>query len=134
MDTEKEKNLVPIVPNSAQKGGFSRQLSAYIREITGNGQSLVDFYMEILSGSICRTVDGVEILFKPRVGDMIAASDRLLERGFGKVIQDIELNIGEDSIISSAVSEKLNLLSTVDLERIAEGKGNIIDVPVQPQI
>jgi hypothetical protein len=71
MDTEKEKNLVPIVPNSAQKGGFSRQLSAYIREITGNGQSLVDFYMEILSGSIHRTVDGVEILFKPRVGDMI---------------------------------------------------------------
>ena len=88
---------------SGNPGGRPRSLAPYIREITGNGEELVDLMVTVMRGE---SINGM----KPRIKDQIDAATWLSDRGFGKPITQIEAtsrSMSVDMTLSELSSEKL---------------------------
>ena len=68
---------------SGNPGGRPRSLAPYIREITSNGEELVDLMVQVMRGE---SINGM----KPRIKDQIDAATWLSDRGFGKPVTQIE--------------------------------------------
>ena len=69
-------------PNGRPKRGLA--LAEVVREKTRDGEDPVEFLLRVMKGQIKHA----------RVSDRIAAATELLNRGFGKPLQEIELDVG----------------------------------------
>ncbi|MDA1229097.1 MAG: hypothetical protein O3A33_14265 [Chloroflexi bacterium] len=67
---------------SGNPGGRPKGLGSYVRDKTGDGQDIVDFYLSVFDGTyrIGKT--------SPSLNHRMQAADWLADRGFGKVLQE----------------------------------------------
>jgi hypothetical protein len=105
---------------SGNPGGRPTGLAALVREKTNNGQDVIAFLLQVLTGQLRQ---GEEII-KVTVADRIAAADRLLERGYGKVIVDLELSGPDGGPIET---RNLNILAGMTREELVGLAGPRLD-------
>jgi hypothetical protein len=130
--------IVPDVLNPALVDGhgklktrFARSLAELIRESTDSGAILVNVLVAIAVDNVYREMDGEWYRIPCKISDRIAAIDRLLERGFGKVVQEIELVSQSDD---SEMERRLEEMTTEELEaHLSRLESNVIE-PDQSQI
>ena len=88
-------------PNGRPKKGFS--LAEIVREKTNDGADVVDFLIKVVNGRVR----------KAKLADRIHAAEVLLDRGFGKPLQSVELS-GPDG-------GPIQLITIADLGRQSDG-------------
>ena len=94
---------------SPNPGGRPKELAAYVRECTNNGQDLVDFVLSVMRGAV---IDGD----KPGLKLRMQAAEWLSDRGFGKPSQFVEFTQREDHPLDDATVEDLRLM-LVEIQR-----------------
>jgi hypothetical protein len=82
-----------------------------IREITRNGDDIVQFLWDVMMGQL---IEKDTVIFI-KVADRIAAADRLLDRGFGKVLQDLTVSGPDGGPIQS---ETLHVLASMSKDEL----------------
>lgn len=94
---------------SGNPSGRPKGIMAYTRELTQDGKTLIDFWIDILNG---KEVHG----FKPDLDDMKDAARELANRGFGKAVQHQYIET------ESANTEEpdLSKLSDEELQKLAD--------------
>ena len=115
--------------NAGIKSRFGSAITAYIQDSTRNGSEMVDVLISIMRDEVYsdRDIDGgtVRVRQTCRVGDRIAAIDRLFDRGFGKVAQTLEIEAKE----STDLDHKIETMTVEELEStlLALNGGTVID-------
>ena len=109
-------------PNGRPKRGLA--LAEVVRDKTRDGEDPVEFLLKVMKGQIKHA----------RVSDRIAAATELLNLGFGKPLQEIEVDVGlgHSSIAFEDVSRE-DLLVVIEeghrakAERLALESGNVLE-------
>ena len=94
------------------KNRFAYVLADYIRNQTDSGAEMVDILLQIARDDVYRENDGERIRIPCRIPDRMGAIDRLMERGLGKVVQEVEL-ISQDQ---SDLDARLEDMSVEEME------------------
>ena len=100
----------PFAPGvSGNPGGRPKGMSAYIRETSDGGREMVDLMVAVMRGE---TINGM----KPKIKDMIDASEWLTDRAFGKPVTQVEArSLNVDMSLSELSSE--NLLAALNIAK-----------------
>ncbi len=124
----RDANLVSWEPgqsgNPSGRPAGSRGFAALVRERTKSGEDVVDFLISVMKGSVITRLAGhaddckhCEAEQHIKLSDRIAAADRLLDRGFGKVIQDIALSAPDGGPLQT---ESLHVFAQMSVEELKE--------------
>lgn len=133
-------NLAPAWPKgqSGNKGGRPKGFKGLAREIqerTGDGRDLVEFALKVFKGE--PLVEGGPT---PKLELRWQALEWLSDRGFGKPVQSIDLNVSEGGPthmdLRQATPEELAVLEKFALAQIAASGAptpvaGVIDVPAE---
>ena len=97
---------------------FAYALAAYIRDATNNGVEMVDILLSIARNDVFQedmADDGSMMRRRVacRIPDRLGAIDRLLDRGLGKVIQELELVVDDSNTV---LQSELEAMSVAELE------------------
>ncbi len=102
---------------------FGRQLSAIVRELSHDGRDYIMILDKIARDNLYTVVDGELLRVPVKTSDRIAALDRLMDRGYGKVSQEIELTVPElspaqEAIAGMSVEEMERALAGISIEAV----------------
>ena len=84
---------------------YGKQLGTIVRESTDNGRELIQILLCIARDDLWTMFEGELVRQHCKVSDRQAAIDRLTDRGFGKVSQEIELTMPELSPAQAAIAD-----------------------------
>lgn len=123
-----DANLIPWKPGqSGNPGGRPKGLASLVREETKDGKELVEVMLKIVRGELTSTETYLdkkgqphEVVHEPAPRDKIEAVKWLADRGFGKVMESIEVT-SPDGLYQSVVILMAQALAKGDVKEIADG-------------